>query len=86
MSDGRLDVEITRPEGDLPPASVIVWVTRAVTDAHDQKITLTKNASGLYTAALTLPEAGQWNVTILVKRANGTIYQLKDKIMVAAAD
>lgn len=84
--DMRLDVEVSRPANDLPPVKVTALVTRAVTNIHDQRLILTERADGLYTAPLTLPEAGQWNVTILVRRADDTIYQLKDKIMVAAAD
>ncbi len=82
--DMRLDVEVSRPANDLPPVKVTALVARAVTDAHDQKIILIKADNGLYTAPLTLPQAGQWNVTIFVRRADDTIYQLKDKIMVAA--
>lgn len=82
----RLDVEIIWPESDLPPAQVIAIISRAVTDAYDQKIILTKTGNNIFTAPLSLPMAGQWNVSVLVKRPNGTIYQLREKFFVPAAD
>jgi len=82
--DNSLVVEVVWPDDNLPPVLVTALVTRAVTDIYDQEIILVKNETGLYTAPLTLPLAGQWNVTILVKRANGPIYQLKEKIFVTA--
>ncbi|VAX03491.1 hypothetical protein MNBD_ALPHA03-1062 [hydrothermal vent metagenome] len=82
---GRLDIEVIWPENDLPPAKVSALVTRAVTNIYDQEIILTKSRGNLYTAPLSLPLAGQWNVEILVKRPNGDLYKLKQKISVAAA-
>ncbi|MBL4612183.1 MAG: FixH family protein [Emcibacter sp.] len=84
--DARLDVEIIWPESDLPPAQVIAVISRAVTNAYDQKITLTKTGNNIFTAPLSLPMAGQWNVSVLVKRPNNTIYQLKEKIFIPAAE
>lgn len=82
----RLDVEIIWPVADLPPANVAAHISRAVTDAYDKKIILTKTGNNIYTAPLSLPQAGQWNVTILVKRADGPIYQLREKILVTAEE
>lgn len=80
----RLDVSITWPTDDLPPANVTALITRAVTNAYDQEITLTKAGKEVYTAPLSLAFKGQWNVNILVKLTNGTIYQIKEKIFVEA--
>ncbi|PCI51677.1 MAG: hypothetical protein COB49_01075 [Alphaproteobacteria bacterium] len=82
LQPDRLDVEIIWPESDLPPAKVVALITRAVTDAFDQEIILTKTGSNIYTGPLSLPQAGQWNVNILVKTADGPIYQLREKIFV----
>ncbi|MCF6216388.1 MAG: FixH family protein [Emcibacter sp.] len=82
---GRLDIEVIWPENDLPPAKVTALITRAVTNIYDQEVILTKSRDNLYTAPLSLPLAGQWNVEILVKRPNGDLYKLKQKISVAAA-
>jgi len=82
LKNDRLDVEILWPESDLPPANVTALISRAVTNVHDQKITLTKVGGNIYTAPVTLPQAGQWNIAILVKRADGPIYRLTDKIFI----
>lgn len=82
LQGGRLDVEIIWPQSDLPPANVTAVITRAVTNAYDQEITLTKTGSNIYTAPLNLAQAGQWNVNILVKSADGPIYQLIEKIFI----
>ncbi len=82
LQNDRLDVEISWPEGDLPPAKVTAIISRAVTNAYDQQIILTKSGKNIYTAPLNLPQAGQWNINILVKRADGPIYQLREKILV----
>ncbi len=81
----HLDVLVTWPKGDLPPESISALVTRAVTNAHDQEITLTKRGEDdIYTAPVTLPFYGQWDINILVKRNKNTIYQIKEKIFVKA--
>ncbi|PCI33420.1 MAG: hypothetical protein COB54_03710 [Alphaproteobacteria bacterium] len=84
LTGDRIDVAITWPVSDLPPAKVVALVGRAVTDVHDQRIILTKTGSSIYSAPVTLPAAGQWNITILVKQANGPVYQLKEKIIIEA--
>lgn len=86
IQSARLDVEITWPTGDLPPAQVKAFISRLVTDIYDQDITLSKTGNNIYTAPLHLPMAGQWGVTVLVKRADGLIYQLKEKFFVPAAE
>lgn len=80
----RLDVSVTWPKDDLPPATVSALITRAVTNAYDQEITLTRTGNNIYTAPLSLPFKGQWHVNILVKRTKDTIYQFKDKIFIEA--
>ncbi|WP_339861986.1 FixH family protein [Paremcibacter congregatus] len=84
LTGDRLDVQVTWPEGDLPPAKVIAQISRAVTDIHDQEITLTKSGDQLYSSPLTLPAAGQWNISVLVFRPEGAIYQMRDKIFIQA--
>lgn len=79
----RLDVKISWPENDLPPAKVTAQLSRAVTNRYDQEVTLTKTGSNIYTAPVTLPVAGQWNLTILVKHAEGPLYRLDEKIFVS---
>lgn len=79
----RLDVKIIWPENDLPPAKVTAMITRPVTNAHDQKVFLTQTGTGVYTTPVKLPQAGQWNITVHVKRVNGDLYQLQEKIFVA---
>jgi nitrogen fixation protein FixH len=82
----RLDVEIIWPENDLPPIKVTALISRAVTNAYDQKIILTRAGNNIYTAPLSLPQAGQWNVNILVTKADGPIYQLREKIFIEAEE
>lgn len=84
IQQDRIDVMITHPKQDLPPARVSVQISRAVTNAYDQELILTKAEDNLYTGPITLPEAGQWNLQVLVKRAEGPIYQLKEKIFIPA--
>ncbi len=83
MQGDRIGVTISWPKMDAAPTKVKAQVGRAVTDAYDQEITLIKSADNLYTAPIALPNAGQWNVTILVKRQEGPIYQLKDKFFIS---
>lgn len=80
----RIDVNITWPESDLPPAKVSAVITRPVTNSHDQEIFLTRTGTDVYTAPVKLPLAGRWNVTILVRQADGPLYQLKENFFVAA--
>jgi len=82
----RIDVAVSWPDRDLPPAAVAALISRPVTNVHDRKIILTKSAENIYTAPVELPEAGQWNVTILVSRPDGPIYQHRQKIFIAAED
>jgi len=82
----RIDVAVVWPDQDLPPARIAARISRAVTNAHDQEIILSKSADNIYTAPVMLPEAGQWNVTILVSRPDGPIYQHRQKIFIAAED
>ena len=86
LTGDRIDVAITWPDSDLPPEKVVALIGRAVTDIHDQRIILTKTGTHIYSAPLTLPKAGQWNITILVKQANGPVYQLKEKILTTAEE
>lgn len=84
LTGDRIDVTVKWPENDPRPAKVVARITRAVTDIHDQEITLSKSGDTTYTSPLHLPEAGQWNVSILVFRPEGVIYQMKDKIFIPA--
>ena len=78
----RIDIAVRWPEQDLPPAQVIARITRSVTDAYDQDVTLTRSEGNLFTGPVTLPEAGQWNLNILVIRPDGLTYQVKDKFFI----
>lgn len=80
---GRLNVTISWPQGDLPPAKVIARLSRPVTNRYDHDIVLTKTATNIYSAPLELPLAGQWDLAILVKRPEGPIYQLHEKIFIS---
>ncbi|HEC01216.1 MAG TPA: hypothetical protein ENI91_05960 [Sphingomonadales bacterium] len=82
MENDKIAVKINWPENDLPPAQVSVLITRAVTNAYDQEIILTKTSDNIYTAAVKFAEPGQWDVDIIVKRPEGPIYQLTDKIFI----
>lgn len=86
LQGDRIDVAVTRPDEDLPPARLTAHITRAVTNVHDQEIILSKSADNIYTAPVTLPEPGQWTVTILVTRPEGPIYRHRQKIFVDAED
>ncbi len=86
LQGDRIDVAVAWPDRDLPPAEVAALISRPVTNVHDRKIILSKSAGNIYTAPVMLPEAGQWNVTILVTRPDGPIYQHKQKIFIAAED
>ncbi|NOZ66559.1 MAG: FixH family protein [Alphaproteobacteria bacterium] len=82
MENDRIGVKITWPENDLPPVQVSVLITRAVTNAYDQEIILTNAGDNIYTAAVKFAEPGQWDVDVIVKRSEGPVYQLTDKIFV----
>lgn len=82
LKDDRLDLQITRPLGSLPPAGVSAHLFRPVAEGHDQLIQLDHTGQGLYTAPLTLPLAGQWDVKILVKGTGDTTYKLEQRIFV----
>lgn len=86
LSGDTLAVNIARPDGDLPPEKVTVFISRAVTNAYDKTITLDKLGENQYGTPLILPLPGQWDVDIRVYRADGTLYQLKEKIFIAAQE
>jgi len=81
-----LAVNITRPDGDLAPEKVTAFISRAVTNIYDQTITLDQLGANQYGTPLTLPQPGQWDVDIRVSRPNGPLYQLKEKIFIAAPE
>ncbi len=82
LKGDRIDIYISWPETDLPPAQVTAVVGRAVTNRYDQQITLTMTRDNIYTTAVEIPEPGQWNIKILVKRAEGPLYQLNEEFFI----
>lgn len=82
LTEGRIEVTISRPEESLPPKGVTASFVRAVQEGYDQEVSLSHNGNGLYGAPVKLPLKGQWDVLIVVKSQNNTIYKLEDWILV----
>lgn len=81
-TEGRFEINITRPEDSLPPARVTATFIRAVKDGFDQEVTLSQMGNSLYASPINLPLSGQWNVLIVVKSQNNFIYKMRDQFIV----
>lgn len=68
---------------DLPiqHATVIAYIERPLEDGYKKELTLTEVENGIYSAPISLPLKGQWNVTIGVSWESQQ-YQITKRLVV----
>lgn len=80
--DGYFEISITKPDESLAPTQVNATFFRAVQEGFDQKITLAPLGNDRYGAPVNLPLQGQWDIFIVVKSQNNSIYKHKDWVLI----
>lgn len=83
-SDNRIKADFTlknKSNQPLAGATVKIWLVRPTQAGKDQTASMTEQSEGLYTADLTLPERGLWEVRVSATQ-NGQNFQMIQRVVV----
>lgn len=81
-----LHVTLIKPKDSMIPSLVKAYISRPATDKYDQTLILMPDTKKHFSAPLSLPFYGQWNINILVKTSDNITYSLNKRIYIKDND